>query len=611
MIYGVLHKESSNGVENHVLDQMGHGIPEASYHITKNFGVGHASQYEGECCFHAGGNNITVLFQGAIYNTDELSNGKDLKNPAALTSHLYEKLGVNFIASIRGKFSFALYDQGERRLLLGRDHVGIESLFFYEDDHRIVFASSPFPIVAHPDVPKALDQEALGQFLMYCYNPGMPSLFKNVEKVRPAHIMIHQGSDTRLNRYWSLSFNDPVSTDVSSISDTLLAQMRDAVDIRLDSNRSLGVFVSGGLDSSTVLALARGKEEGAIQTFSYRCKGKGFDESPYARIVAEHFGAEHQLVEYPSSEIAAIRHMVAHMDEPFCDVGINIATDILGKAATQRINYALTGDGGDELFGGHPVYQADRVARWIDAIPAFVKAPLFWAGSRLNDSEKKKDFRVKWKRFSESSHYPSSLLTHRWRIYYTPNQLLELAHPDSKESLTGEDPYKIILDFNDEAHGPTALDRSLHSDYQTVVGFYLRRMDLIRHYGIETRFPLLDHRLVEYAARIPASLKIRSGSDTKYILKEAIKNVVPHSIVYRKDKLGHSIPLKNWLRENDVARSFMFDLLSDETINKRKLFNANHVRKMIDDHLSWKQNNSHRLWALMVLELWLQKHFDR
>jgi asparagine synthase (glutamine-hydrolysing) len=327
-------------------------------------------------------------------------------------------------------------------------------------------------------------------------------------------------------------------------------------------------------------------------------------------MVSEHFRTHHTLVEYPSDDVQTIRDLVIRMDEPFCDLGINIATDILGKASSGTVAYTLTGDGGDELFGGHPVYLADGAGRMMDRVPGLFKRPFLWAGSKLQDTDKKKDFRVKWKRFSYSMQFPSSLLSHRWRVYYTPGELQELIQADSADRLIPSDPYAAFLSVNGEADGEAFLDRALYSDYQTVVGFYLSRMDLIRHYGIESRFPLLDHRLVEYGATIPPHLKIRGNSDTKYILKQTMKDILPHDIVFRKDKLGHSIPMKNWMREPGSVQSLLMELCSSERLKKRGLFREETVKQYMDEHVSKRRNHSHRLWALMVLELWFQQHMD-
>jgi asparagine synthase (glutamine-hydrolysing) len=301
--------------------------------------------------------------------------------------------------------------------------------------------------------------------------------------------------------------------------------------------------------------------------------------------------------------------IVAEMEEPFCDIGINIATYILGISASQNsVLRILTGDGGDELFGGHPVYEADKIAGFIDPLPHFFKKALFNWSSFLPDTDKKKSLTVKLKRFAESLGYPKSLLTHRWRVYYSFKELerllnRNLAHVISENTLFGR-----ILEINAECDGTDMLGKALYSDYETVVDFYLRRNDLIRKFGVEVRFPLLDHELIEYCAKIPSDLKVRGWFDTKYILKKAMDDILPNEIVYREDKLGHSIPLKNWLRDDKLTQEFVFDFLSEETIRSRGWFNPDYVASLVRDHLQKRRNNSHRLWALAVLEMWLQGH---
>ncbi len=386
--------------------------------------------------------------------------------------------------------------------------------------------------------------------------------------------------------------------------------IRDALDkaVRIrQGSESTGAFLSGGLDSSSVVSLLNRHGVTGLSTYSFRCRGESFDESHYAKIVAETCGTNHQLIEYGPEDVLLAESMVPLMDEPFSDVGINVGSYLLARAAGGETRLLFTGDGGDELFAGHPVYMADKMSRLFRFLPSFVLGPLFQFGNRLPDSDQKKDWKVKLKRFSESyTAFPESLGTQRWRIYYTVETLKSLLHPDLTASLDMEAIFEPMIQFNKEAGGPDPLSRSLHADYQTVVQFYLRRMEMPRAFGLSPRFPMLDPEIVELCARIPSRFKIRGWEDTKYIEKVAVEPLLPREIVYRKDKLGHSIPLKNWMREPGKTGRFIQETLFDSLLKKRTFFNAEYIRTLWDEHQAKTCNHSHRLWALTVLELWMR-----
>jgi len=294
------------------------------------------------------------------------------------------------------------------------------------------------------------------------------------------------------------------------------------------------------------------------------------------------------------------------MDEPFCNIGINLATYLLAQAAEGKVTHVFSGDGGDELFGGHPVYIADEMAMKFERVPYPLRSPLTALFRCLPDSDQKQNLAVKLKRFSESLSYPRDLGTHRWRVYYTNHQLERLLQPSFVQSSHSKDSvFSDIAELRREADGPDMLSRSLYVDFQTELGFSLRRMDMVRHFQITPCFPLLDHRLVEYAAAIPSQLKIRSRSETKYIQHLAMEPVLPHEIVHRTDKLGHSVPFKTWLRSDPSVKQCVQSVLSESNIKKRGLLNYRYVREMWDDHQARRRNNSHRLRALTVLELWM------
>jgi len=552
----------------------------------------------------------TVLFCGNLYNKDELQRklGSGSDNVAQLICSLYLQKGEQFASMLIGTFAIVVYQPAENKLLLVRDRFGIEPLYYLTAHGYLAFSSSIAGILHLTGRRPQLNRQTVAKILLFNYNPGAQSIIAQIKRLTPAHILRQTTDSTpTLHRYWKLSFAQN-SMSEEQIRTELLARLRQAVARCTGNTTRAGVFLSGGMDSSTMLALS-GERKLELDTFSYTCKAASFDESHYARMMSDFVGTKHHECEYSAEEVMLMPEVVKGMNEPFCDVGINIATYLLGRnASANNASLILTGDGGDELFGGHPVYEADKIAGYADAIPGLLLKPLLSFGRMLPDSDQKKSLTVKLKRFSESLGYPRELLSHRWRIYYDRTDLADLATQSFFAETGYDDLLADILAVNSEMTTGDMLSRSLHSDYQTVVDFYLRRNDLVRRHGLNLRYPMLDHELVEYCASLPTNMKINGWFDTKYIFKKTMEGVLPHGIIYRKDKLGHSIPLKNWIRDDQNVRELILDHLSEETIRARGMFRPEYITTLVNDHLARKRNNSHRLWTLAVLEMWLREH---
>ena len=558
-----------------------------------------------------------LVFVGRLYNEEELR--QNMARDGADVAHttvteflltLYARFGSDFLKHLQGKFALALWDETRQTVLLSRDRFGIEPLYYYLDSKHLVFSSSTKSILDYTQKSGTLDHATLARYALFNFNPGLNTIYEDIIKLRPAHYM-HVGLKTlNTEKYWNLSFKTRHVDSEEQIADELLGHLRNAVVSRLDPEAGPGIFVSGGMDSSTILGLTNETVTSPLRTYSYRCQSESFDESHYARRMAEFANTTHQELVYGPGDVSLMRDIVRTMNEPFCDVGINIATHLLGRSASSSDTYVLTGDGGDELFGGHPIYEADKIAKYVEVLPLFVRQSLNRVLSFIPDSDKKKPLSVKLKRFIESSLLSPDLLSHRWRIYYQFSELQQLFVPEVAGKFQESQVYQDIFDFNAEGDGEDDLSRSLYSDYQTIIDFYLRRNDLNRCFSLETRYPLFDHRLVEFCASLPTDLKIRGWFDTKYIFKKAMENVLPHEIVHRQDKLGHSIPLKNWMRDDSQVQAFVMNYLNEGVIKKRGIFNPKFVQQLVDEHMAKQRNNSHRLWGLAVFEMWMQEHGD-
>ncbi|MFQ5759441.1 MAG: asparagine synthase (glutamine-hydrolyzing) [Acidiferrobacterales bacterium] len=554
---------------------------------------------------------ITIMFAGKIYNLHEikkqLGSGPRFRTKCSGEAlvHLYELYQDQFLKYVNGKFGFALWDQRKQVLILGRDRLGIETMYYHEDGGRLVFGSSLQSLLPTGWIEKQLNHQAVLQYLLYCYNPLDETFFRNVYKLPAGHMLSFNGSATSLKRYWRLSYADTKELSEPEYGEEVLDLIRDAIRIRLNPNYPPGLFLSGGTDSSAILSLTSELCSQPVYTFGFRCQGRTYDESSYARWISAYFGATHTEVPYGSDRLVLISQAVKSMDEPLCDIGIELATFILGQAAQSEMSYVFSGEGGDELFAGHPVYVADKVAAVVDHVPRTLFNPVKRMLYGIPDSDEKKNLQVMLKRFAYSLGFPPTLLSHRWRTYYTRREIEELCTADFLAECDLANMFEGMAKHGRDADGQDRLSRSLYCDYNTLVGFYLCRLGLLRAFRLESRLPLLDYRLVEYAAKIPSRLKIKGFSDTKYIYKKILEPVVPRKILYDRPKLGHSVPMKNWLRDAPAVNQWLSELLSDNFFKDIGFFREEYVQRMLDEHLRKRHNHSHRLWGLSVLTAWL------
>ncbi len=516
--------------------------------------------------------------------------------------------GPEGAAKLDGTFFAVWWDAGRGRLFLLRDRFGIEPAFYEEHGRAFSFASRVRELTG-AGAGGSTSLQGLVEFLTWGYVPGDATLHEGIRRVPPGSwIAAEPGRGVVARGSWyRLSFAGARETDEPTIRERFRDLLERAV-VRRIGPPPLGVFLSGGMDSSSVVTLARRHYDGPIRTFAFRCAGPSFDESYYARALAAELGAQHTEVEYAEADALRKEEAAAEMDVPFCDIGIVTASWLLADAAKGRVSCVLTGDGGDELWGSHPVYAAQRIVQPYDRapVPRFLRRGLSALASRLPDSTRKRDWRVLLKRILPPQGLPPALGPFRWRAYFTPETLADLLTPETAAALRGYDAHASVLAAYDGYDGPDdGLSRHLYADYTTASSFYFSRLQLLRRFGVEARCPFYDRDLVEYGARIPARLKLEGVERTKRLFRESMRGVLPAVIADRKDKLGHSVPLKNWLRSNGALQRRVGELLSPERIRRRGLFRPEAVARLFDEHLRFRHNHSHRIWTLYVLEAWL------
>lgn len=557
---------------------------------------------------------LWLVFNGELYNYRQLRHqlqqaGHQFQtnSDSEVILHAYEAWGVDCLQRFNGMFAFALWDDRERRLWLARDRLGIKPLYYWSDGRSLVFGSELKAILANPAVPTALDMVALDQFLTLEYIPAPRTLFEGICKLPAGHWLSFEQGRLRLQSYWEPA-PGPIPAGENEQVERLRELIASAVQMQLVSDVPLGAFLSGGIDSSTVVAFMNGQGNGPVPTFSIGFKEATYNELPYAEVVAQQFGADHQVEIVQSDAVDLAAQLVRHMDEPLADFSI-FPTYLVSQLARRSVKVALSGDGGDELFGGYDTYVAQQMSRYYRWLPEPLRRTYLPAlVARARPRPEKKGLVNKTKRFVEGEALPGHLQHTRWMIFLNEDDRKHLYRPHLYRSLNGNAATTVLERYFQQAAHLDPLAQQQYVDIKTyLVDDILTKVDrMSMAVSLEVRVPLLDHRIVEFALALPASQKLQRGQ-TKLILRRAMQGILPDAVL-QKPKEGFSIPLKQWLC--GPLRPMMADLLSADSVRRRDYFVPQTVAQWMAEHLEGRANHSHRLWALMVLELWHRQLLD-
>lgn len=552
--------------------------------------------------------DIWVIYNGEIYNFQPVraeleARGHQFKTrtDTEIIVHAYEEYGDDCVRHFNGMFAIALWDARRCRLLLARDHMGIKPLYYWAGPDRLVFGSELKALTAHPDVPRRVNLCAIDLFLSLEYIPSPLTIYEDVFKLPPGHLLVLENGRTKLSSFWDIPL-EPVRQNEEECAEILAGLLKDAVRMRLISDVPLGAFLSGGIDSSGVVGHMSQLSSTPVQTFSIGFQDATYNELPYAEAVARHFGTHHRF-EVLNPDVASLaEQLVQHHDEPFADTSI-FPTYLVSKLARQHVKVALSGDGGDELFAGYDTYIAERLSRYYSKLPGVMRTSLMPAfASMLPPQPAKKGTINKVKRMIEGASMDPSLQHTRWMIFMNEWDKDILYQPDLTKTLEQGSTAAFFDGHFQKARSFDRLAQQQYVDLKTYLADdILTKVDrMSMAVSLEARVPLLDHRIAEFALNLPPQMKL-DGSRTKVILRRALKRLVP-DLVLEKPKEGFSIPMKHWLGTS--LKPMMMDLLATETVQKRGYFQPRVVSAWIQDHLQGRANHAHRLWALMVLELW-------
>ena len=556
---------------------------------------------------------VVVAFNGEIYNYRELrrelsARGHVLRtrSDTEVIAHLYEDHGADCLHRLRGMFGVAIWDAREQRLLVARDRLGIKPLYRTAEDGRLAFASEIKALLTVPGVDAAVDHDALAAFLLLKYVPAPRTLFAGIQALPPGHLLVADAAGVRVERWWDLSFRRrrPELSERQAVGE-LRARLEDSVRAHLVSDVPFGAFLSGGVDSSTVVALMSRELGSGVSTFSVGFEGAGAEmsELPYARMVAERYGTDHHEVLVGADDfIRLAEHVVWHLDQPIADNAC-LPNYMVAELAAAHVKMVLTGEGGDELFAGYARYAGERLAPLFGLLP-----------------ERLRRYGVAATRRSPGLSRPGIALY----ALCQPEEGRRLAtwfplmHPDVRDELATGELAEAVERAAPESLFAEPLARPPARPRLYTVLFVdttlwlpddlLARGDkMSMAASLEARVPLLDHHLVEFAAGLPPRMKLK-GTRRKHLLKEAVTDLLPAPILSRAKK-GFPVPISGWLRAD--ARAFAHDLLAPDTVRRRGLLAPDVVARLLREHDTGAADHGSALWALLSLELWHQLYVDR
>jgi asparagine synthase (glutamine-hydrolysing) len=553
------------------------------------------------------GDNV-IVFNGEVYNHLELRAELEKRghrfhsrSDTETVLHAFLEWDVGCFSRMRGMFGVALWTESTRRLVLARDRMGIKPLYFERRGHDLYFGSELKAILVHPEVERRVSLAGLDCYLSLNYVPCPWTLVEGIEKLPPGHWLEWRDGDVRSEAYWTLPCVPPHHRTLESATEELDQLLRESVREHLLSDVPLGVWLSGGIDSSTILHYAAQASNSRLKTLSISFRGRSFDESPYIQQVAAQYGTDHEQFDLnPAENLAgAVEQFAYYSDEPTADAGA-LPLWFLSKMSKTKVTVTLSGEGGDEVFGGYLTYPANRFAELARKLPRGALR-LALLGLRLWPvSDEKISFEYKLKRFFEGSLLPPDQAHIYWNGTFSGSQKTSLVRADLPRALD-----RILGELREHLYDSDTLAAYLWFDQKYYLpDDILMKVDrMSMAHAVEVRPPLLDHRIVEFAASLPASCKIR-GSRQKYVLKELMRNKLPASVL-NKEKTGLDIPSHEWLR--GPLRPLMLEALEYGTSEHAGLFRKDAVDACVQSHLARRANLGYHLWGLMILFLWMRK----
>ena len=561
---------------------------------------------------------VWVVYNGEIYNFMELRTILEEKGHTFRTRsdteviiHGYEEWGTDVFARLRGMFAIALWDRARHTLVLARDPVGVKPLFYTRTSAGdLIFGSELKAILLHPDVPREINPAALDAFLTLEYIPAPETIFKGIYKVPAGTYVIYRKGYLQRIPYWEVPLYTipPEERDEQRLTEQLQYRLRDAVRSHTVSDVPVGAFLSGGVDSSTVVAFMAQTHPEPVRTFSIGFEDLSYNELPYARMVAEQYRTRHTERILPIDIVNTVEKLIHFLDEPFGDFSI-FPTYLVSRTAREQVKVILSGDGGDEIFAGYEHYIAWKIDRSLRWIPWSTRRRFGHAINRwLKPSPIKKGLINRLRRFGEGWLHADAWEHFRYMMFLLDEQKEALYSPEFKEKLRDGnvvsllDPYfRRVREADDPLNGQLYLDLKtyLPEDILTKVD----RMSMA--VSLEARVPLLDPFLVSWVSRLPGRMKLR-GFQSKWILKRAMESYLPRKVLYR-EKQGFSIPMKNWLRHE--LKDFMLSYLNPERFAEHGLFTWMPVERWIQEHLTFRADHAHRLWALVMFQVWYEHRF--
>jgi len=561
----------------------------------------------GDQPFSSDNGDTVLVFNGEIYNYGELRKELEVAGHHFRTHsdtevflHAFLEWDTDCFRRMRGMFAAALWTESERRLILVRDRLGIKPLYIHRKAEDIYFGSELKSIFAHPEIPRQLDLRALHHYLALNYVPGPFTLIQGIEKLPPGCVLQWKSGKVSVETFWKPSYQKNPNWTEASAEESLDELLRNSMRDHMISDVPLGIWLSGGLDSSALLHYARAATSGRLKTFSISFQGRSFDESRYIREVAAKYDTEHHELDVnPSLDLAgAIEELAYYSDEPFADAGA-VPVWFLSKLTRQTAKVALSGEGADELFGGYITYRADHLAKYARYFPKTARRLLLSLLRYWPVSDDKISLEYKIKRFMEGSMLPEDEAHVYWNGSFTraqqSNLLLRMNHASAGDLFGADLPSAKV-------HGQ--LSRYLAFDQRYYLADdLLQKVDrMSMAHSLEVRPPYLDHRIVEFAASLPENFKIR-GRQQKAILKNLMKGKLPASVLQRP-KNGLDIPTHDWLR--GTLRELLQETLSPGAVRETMLFCPDEMARLIRDHLERRANLGFHLWGLLILFLWIK-----